>query len=252
MNYDNIFFDYISIGSMRSAAIVAPLVLEHYSASSLVDVGCGRGAWLAEWARAGVKDYVGVDGNYVDRDKLLFPVDRFVSRDLARFFDLTRKFDLAVSLEVGEHIIPEASETFVDNICRHSDAILFSAAVPGQGGTMHINERDYDFWRTHFVARGYRLFDFVRKAVCNCREVEPWYRYNCMFFARGSAIAKLSRTALASEIPSEEKIPIFAPISWRLRNAIIKRLPTPVVDYLIMVKHRLVLFHRRGENGTAK
>ena len=65
--YDGGFFDYISIGSRRSAAIVAPLVLKHYQANSVADIGCGRGAWLPEWQRAGVTDYIGVDGDYIDR-----------------------------------------------------------------------------------------------------------------------------------------------------------------------------------------
>jgi hypothetical protein len=242
-SYDDSFFDYISIGAMRSAAVVAPLVLRHYTPSSLIDIGCGRGAWLAEWDRVGVKDHIGVDGNYVDQHRLLISRDKFTSQELTKSFYLARKFDLAISLEVGEHIIPEATEIFLDNICRHADAILFSAAVPGQGGTLHVNEQNYEFWRERFVARGYRLFDFVRQAIQARGEVEPWYRYNTMFFARGVALAKLSPEALASEIKSGEEVPNFAPTIWRLRNAVIKRLPSRLVDCLIQLKYQFVLFH---------
>ena len=106
ISYDGGFFDYISIGSRRSAAIVAPLVLKHYQAKSVADIGCGRGAWLAEWQRAGVTDYIGIDGDYIDRDQLLISPGRFVTHDLTKRFDIGRRFDLVVSLEVGEHINP--------------------------------------------------------------------------------------------------------------------------------------------------
>lgn len=245
MTYNDAFFDYITIGSMRSAAIVVPVMLQHYPACSILDVGCGRGAWLAEWDRAGVKDYLGLDGNYVDRKKLLISRERFRSQELTMSFDLARKFDLAICLEVGEHIVPEATETFIDNICRHADAVLFSAAVPGQGGTGHVNEQNCEFWRGRFAARGYRLFDFVREAIHAHDMVEPWYRFNSMYFARGESIAKLSPTALASEIEDDEQIPDFAPTIWHLRNAVINRLPTPVVDRLIVLKRRYMQFRRK-------
>jgi len=238
--YDDSFFDYISIGSRRSAAIVVPLVLQHYTATSLVDIGCGRGAWLSEWERAGVADYLGIDGEYVDRDKLLIPRDRFGTQNLAKRFDIGRRFDLVVSLEVGEHIHPEATQAFVDNLCTHSDAILFSAAVPGQGGLSHINEQNYAFWRRQFGARGYRLFDVVRPKLRSKRDVEPWYRYNTMFYARGDAVDRLSKEGRAAESKPNEPVPDISPLSWRLRNAVIRHLPSLIVDRLVEAKHQFV------------
>ncbi|SEC67825.1 Methyltransferase domain-containing protein [Rhizobiales bacterium GAS188] len=238
--YDDSFFDYISIGSMRSAAIVAPLILEHYPLASLADIGCGRGAWLTKWQQAGITDYLGVDGSYVDQDNLLIARDRFVGQDLTKAFNLGRKFDLVISLEVGEHILPDATETFVDNLCSHADAILFSAAVPGQGGTFHVNEQNYEFWRQRFAARNYRLFDFLRHKIAARREVEPWFRYNSLFFARGDAVDRLSDEARASEVKLDEPVPNVAPVSWRLRNAVIRCLPTSITDWLVEVKHQFV------------
>lgn len=243
--YDDAFFDYVSIGSMRSAAIVAPLVLQHYKAASLVDIGCGRGAWLLEWQRAGLVEYLGIDGDYAGRDGLLIPDNRFASRDLTEPFDVGRRFDLVVSLEVGEHIRPDATEIFVDNLCNHSDAILFSAAVPGQGGTSHLNEQSYGFWRKRFAERGYRLFDFIRPALATRREVEPWYRYNSLFFARSTAIDRLSEEARAAEIGSGDPVPDYSSIPWRLRKAAIRRLPASVSDRLVELKHRFVLLRRK-------
>ena len=240
ITYDAGFFDYVSIGSKRSAAIVAPLVLQHYEAVSLADIGCGRGAWLPEWQRAGVVDYLGIDGDYVDLDRLFIPPDRFTTQDLTQRFYLGRRFDLVASLEVGEHITPNDTETFVDNLCTHSDAILFSAAVPGQGGLSHVNEQDYEFWRKRFSARDYRLFDFIRPKLVSCHEVEPWYRYNSLFFARAGALKRLSEEARSAEIERDQPVPDYSPILWQLRNAIIRRLPPPIYDRLVEVKHRFV------------
>jgi len=225
---------------LRSAAVVVPLILQHYRPSSVADIGCGRGAWLVEWRRAGVADWLGVDGDYVPKAGLLVPPDHFLTQDLTSHFDLGRKYDLVISLEVGEHIPPLATDIFVDNLCAHADAILFSAAVPGQGGTSHVNEQTYDFWRQRFAARGYRLFDFVRPKLVSHREVEPWYRYNSLFFARGTAVDRLSNGVRATEIKLDEPVPDFAPLSWHLRNAVIKLLPTPVADCLVQLKHLVV------------
>jgi len=238
--YDSGFFDYVSIGSRRSAAIIAPLVLRHYNAKSLADIGCGRGAWLPEWCRAGIADYIGIDGDYVDRDRLLVPRDHFMTQDLTKRFDIGRRFDLVISLEVGEHISFNDTITFVDNLCTHSDAVLFSAAVPGQGGVLHVNEQHYEFWRRHFNARGYRLFDFIRPRLASRREVEPWYRYNSLFFARAGALQRLSEEARAAEIKLDQPVPDYSPILWRLRNAVVRRLPPRIYDGLVDLKHQYV------------
>src|SRR5579864_6331461 len=97
-SYDDAFFDYISLGSQRSAAIVAPLVLRMFPAQSLCDIGSGRGAWLVEWERAGLTNYLGVDGDYLSLDHLMIPRDHFATRDLTKPFDLGRTFDLVTSL----------------------------------------------------------------------------------------------------------------------------------------------------------
>lgn len=243
--YDDKFFDYINVGARRSAAIVVPFVLRHFPAKSVCDIGCGQGAWLQAWLRCGVSDVAGVDGGYVNQDRLLFQKELFVQRDLGQAFDLGRLFDLVVSLEVGEHISPQSTETFIDNICRHGDAVLFSAAPEGQGGTQHINERSYDFWRDAFCARGYRSFDFVRGELHGTAEIEPWYRYNTLFFAKPHVVAKLSEHALSREIALETPVPDWSPISWRARKAIVRTLPAFVVDRMVEAKHRYTLWNFR-------
>ena len=62
-------------------------------------------------------------------------------RDLAQPLQIDRRFDLALSLEVAEHLPPECGSEFVQTLTDLSSVILFSAAIPFQGGTDHLNEQ---------------------------------------------------------------------------------------------------------------
>jgi 2-polyprenyl-3-methyl-5-hydroxy-6-metoxy-1,4-benzoquinol methylase len=60
--------------------------------------------------------------------------------------DLEKEFDLVVSLEVAEHLPASAADQFVNTLVKHGKKILFSAAIPGQGGQDHLNEQWPDYW----------------------------------------------------------------------------------------------------------
>ena len=237
--YDNEFFDYVERGAYRSALNVVPLVSKGLWAQSVLDVGCGRGIWLREWARAGVTDCLGVDGHYIDQTKLAIPKAHFVARDLSQPFDLGRKFDIVQSLEVAEHISDHFAEVFMDNLCRHSSVILFSAAVPGQGGEMHVNERPLEYWREKFLDRGYAAFDWIRPMISDNVAVEPWYRYNSLLFANDDAVSRLPAEIKTTRIPAGERIANFAPIGWRTRNMVLRCLPPSIVNWLAIFKHKI-------------
>jgi hypothetical protein len=184
---------------------------------------------------------MGLDGPYVPKESLLFDGTRFREADLTREIDLGRRFDLAVSLEVGEHLPTAAAPVFVRNICRAAPLVAFSAAVPGQGGEHHINEQPYAFWRSLFAANGYRAFDFVRPRIGEARAVEPWYRYNILLFVEDAAIAGLpdevSRTRIADDAP----VPDVSPLPYRVRKQILKALPVDQVTRLAVAKHRAIV-----------
>jgi len=166
----------------RSLDIVHP--------ETAVDVGCGHGAWARVLLDHGI-DTLGVDGDYVDRAALLIPPDRFVARDLARGFNLDRTFDLAISMEVGEHLPPGWTDGFVQELTRIAPVVLFSAAIPMQGGTQHVNERWQSEWAARFAARGYDVFDVVRPRVWTDSDVEMWYSQNTLLYVRGDLVAGL-------------------------------------------------------------
>jgi Methyltransferase domain len=147
-----------------------------------VDVGCGRKTWLSVFAEHGIADAVGMDGDYVDRRTLLIPPDRFVAHDLTTPLRLHRTFDLVVSLEVAEHLPVACAGEFVASLTSLGSAVLFPAAVPGQGGTHHVNERWQDYWAALFAQRGYGVVDCVRWTAWARHDVEPWYEQNTLLY----------------------------------------------------------------------
>ena len=206
--YSQDFYDYIDSGSRASARAVAALVLKEMKIASLLDVGAGHGAWAAEWMAAGVKDVLAVDGDYVDRDRLAIPSPNFQAHDLSTPLDLQRKFDLVQTLEVAEHLPAAKADLFVDNLARHGDVILFSAAVPHQGGEHHVNEQPPEYWREKLKARGFAVFDFIRPRLAGRDEVMPWYRFNTYIYANQAGQRRLSPAMLATRVPDDRPLTI--------------------------------------------
>jgi SAM-dependent methyltransferase len=234
--YSSEFFDYIDLGSRASARLVARLLLDEMSVDSLLDVGSGHGAWAAEWLSAGVKDVVAVDGAYVRPDQLAIPKDRFVAHDLSSTLDLRRRFDLVQSLEVAEHINPEHADLFVDNLTRHGDVVLFSAAVPHQGGEHHVNEQPPEYWRARFAQRGYDVFDWVRPRIVDRREIKAWYRYNSLIYANPAGQSRLSASMLESRVPADQPLRIGGDFAWTMRRAAVRLIPTNLVKPIAKAK----------------
>jgi SAM-dependent methyltransferase len=244
--YDALFFDYLEQGAIRSARTIVPIVCRALQVRSVLDVGCGAGAWLSVYRENGIDDVLGVDGQYVNRDRLLIPAERFQAVDVSRSFDLNRRFDLVQSLEVAEHIPPDASRTMIDNLVRHGSHVLFSAAVPGQGGENHINERTYEFWRALFAAHGFSAYDIVRPRLRSEDNVEPWYAYNTVLYAHATAESALPEDIRRLRVPDGGTIPNVAPAWFRARAAVLRRLPVSVVSRLAVFKHR-VMVARKAE-----
>ena len=186
--YDRTFYTRIYEASLRSARAVCPVVLSMVPAKSVIDVGCGVGTWLKAFQENGVSEILGMDGDHVERSQLLIPPDRFCPQDLTRFIPAPRRYDLAVSLEVGEHLPASSAEPFVSTLVGMSDVVLFSAAIPGQGGTNHINEQWPTYWRDLFRKHDYLMIDCLRERIWTQPEVEFYYSQNMFFCVRGAAL----------------------------------------------------------------
>lgn len=147
----------------------------------VLDVGCGSGAWAFEFLKRGV-DAVGVD-HYVDKKDVLLDKSQYRDIDLTSSFDLGQ-FDLAVCMEVAEHIHDKYSEHLVSTLCQHSDIVLFSAAIPYQGGYKHINEQPPEYWQWRFLNNCYVCLDILRERYWYDQAVNPYYRNNMYLYVK--------------------------------------------------------------------
>lgn len=190
---------------------------------SVLDVGCGTGTWLKVFRDSlGLFDILGLDGSYLDRGQLEIEESMFMEWDLRHPFDLGRGFDLVICLEVAEHLPESSAADLVDSLCRHSNRILFSAAIPGQGGQNHLNEQWSEYWQAHFLRRGYNLVDAVRPKIWNEEEVDIWYRQNIFLFLKQNDLQVGKHSIQMAEIHPE---------LWRLKIEALSKLSEEVEGF---------------------
>ncbi|MBB4375124.1 SAM-dependent methyltransferase [Bradyrhizobium sp. cir1] len=248
--YSEDFFEYIDRRAISSAKEFAKLLVPLLQPSSVLDVGCGRGAWLREWKAAGVKTAKGVDGPYVRVDSLHIPREDFSPVNLSIPFRLGHKFDLVTSFEVAEHLDPSSSDTFISSLTAHADLVAFSAATPGQGGENHINERSLAFWQERFASLSYEAYDIIRLAMKSNGEVEPWYRFNTILYAKRDIVDRLP-TAVRNTRIAPNDIDEVGDLGWRLRKVCLRPLPVSAVTILAKFNYlRLNRAHRRKLSKT--
>jgi SAM-dependent methyltransferase len=187
--YDQGFYSMQIDESLQSAKIVAPLVMRLAKVSSVIDVGCGLGGWLRAFSENGVPRVRGIDGSYVDTSNLYMPPECFTAVNLTEPIKIDEHFDLALCLEVAEHLPGRFSAQLVRGLTDLAPIVLFSAAVPGQGGTGHVNEQWPEYWRRLFEARDFAMLDAIRPLIREDCRVKWWYRQNIVMFASKAAIS---------------------------------------------------------------
>ncbi len=191
--YGTDFFEERHGRTQHAARTVLEIVAEIMpKIGSAVDVGCGVGTWLSVLAERGTAEIQGVDGHWVDEAQLVIPRGAFLKRDLGQPFTLARRYDLAISLEVAEHLPPERAASFVRLLTDLADVILFSAAIPLQGGRGHVNEQWPEFWVGLFQALRYEVFDVIRPRIWADTTIPSWYRQNTLLLVRGTRVATLN------------------------------------------------------------
>ncbi len=180
--YRSGFFQRQNSTSARSASRIVPFITDLIAPKSVLDVGCGSGAWSRAFLENDVPSLRAIDGDYA-RSSLLIDDAHFTSVNLANFDGNLGTFDLVACIEVAEHLDVDRAAGFVQLLCKHSPAVLFSAATPGQGGTHHVNEQPLSYWTEHFAQCGYRLFDIIRPVFWYDDTVQWWHRQNMVIFA---------------------------------------------------------------------
>jgi SAM-dependent methyltransferase len=188
--YDAGFFDVQRWTSEASAEVILPIVLDLLEPASLVDVGCGVGTWSKVALDRGL-DVLGIDADYVDRSALVIPEASFATADLTQPLEIDRRFDLAISLEVGEHLPPAVARQFVSDLVKLAPAVLFSAAIFHQGGHLHLNEQPQSYWAGLFEEHGYVPADVVRPVVWDDPRVFRWYAQNTLLYLPAADLERL-------------------------------------------------------------
>ncbi|HMP74749.1 MAG TPA: methyltransferase domain-containing protein [Kiritimatiellia bacterium] len=199
--YDGAFYASFEETSLHSARVLVPLVMDLVKAQSVADVGCGLGVWLSVFREFGASSVMGFDGDYVDRARLRIPPECFRPTELAKAQFVGTTFDLAVSLEVAEHLPPESSTHFVSFLTSLAPVLLFSAAIPEQPGTAHINPRWHSFWHAEFRAKGYRVYDPFRPTLWHNERVSLHYRQNVFLYAKEEWLDRDPRAAKIKVLP---------------------------------------------------
>jgi 2-polyprenyl-3-methyl-5-hydroxy-6-metoxy-1,4-benzoquinol methylase len=181
-----------AIHNFSAAKQILPFLFKLKHFNSVLDVGCGTGTWLAIAKELGINEFLGIDGINLNQEELKIPMNNFINCDLTSPINLNKKFDLLLCLEVAEHLPPENAGTFVEELTRHSDFIVFSAAIPNQGGQNHLNEQWPDYWQKLFFKNGYYPSEIIRNYFWDNKDVEWWYKQNIIIYASKSMLSSLN------------------------------------------------------------
>lgn len=218
------YFEIIKEGAARSAEVIVPLLLELIQPRRVIDIGCGPGTWLAAFQRHGACEVWGVDGDYLSEEQLDIPRDRFIAWDLTKPLQLQQRFDLAMSLEAAEHLPEACAGDFVASLTRLAPVVLFSAAIPHQGGRHHINEQWPYYWVELFRNRDYCVIDCLRKKVWDNQQVEWWYAQNILLFVDNQYVKSRPGLQKERDLTNETQLALVHPkkylelIAWSVRE----------------------------------
>jgi len=231
--YSPKWFDKQKGGAYTSAEIVLPIVIDFVSPKSAIDIGCGLGMWLEFLSKNGVSDILGIDGAWVEKSRLHILSDRFQMIDIAKHFSVGRKADLAICLEVGEHLPESASDDLIRSLTEIAPVVLFSAAIPHQPGTNHINGQWPEFWANIFKKYGYIPVDCIRRRVWMNPAVEYWYAQNSILYVKESELMHYPKLAQEVAWGYSSALPLVHP-----RRYFYALKPSPTIFFRIKRKIR--------------
>ena len=160
---------------------IVPEIIKIINPKSVLDVGCGTGTFLHCFKKSGIKDVLGIDGPWANKELLHkhLALDEFQEIDLSNEeFNLNKKFDLVMSLEVANHLEEKRADIFVKNLVNSGEVILFSSAAPFQGGDHQINFQWLSYWEQKFLEHDYVIKDVLRPIFWNNPKIYCWYKQN--------------------------------------------------------------------------
>lgn len=219
--YDEDFYSQQYEGSLKSAREILCEIKKIFpQIQSVVDVGCGVGTWLKAWKEINENmTILGLDGNKVTQSYSFLKSNEYQQVDLTDNVSSIIKnlnlggggYDLVQSLEVAEHLDKQYSKNFVTLLTSLSKIILFSAAIPYQGGVHHVNEQPPKYWADLFMDHDYFCFDILRDCLWNNTNIDYWYRQNILLFIHKDKIDELENLSFT---PTKHPRYLIAPELW--------------------------------------
>lgn len=245
VGYSRAFYEQESASSGLAARVMVPLISKVVRPTSVVDVGCGVGAFLREFESAGITDLEGVEGDWIREVRLAVDPSRIRIEDISAGLNVDRTFDLALCLEVAEHLSPESGDKLIESLTRLAPVVAFSAAVPMQGGTNHLNEQWPRYWAARFWRCGFVPLDCLRRALVRETSVPEHYAQTLVLYVDGRIAAADSRFQDISRV-DPERLSVLVCVRRRPRlSKVINILPPPL-------RERAFLLGRRATNGKAE
>jgi len=187
--YDKRYNDFLEAAASKSTGPMAATIKRIFKPNSVIDVGCGTGALLAQLKQNGFKlrglEYS--DAGIASCRERGLHVEKF---DLESEEAIEGSWDLTVSFEVAEHLPESMADNYVRVITQFSPVVIMSAATVGQGGKDHVNEQPHEYWIAKMRRRS---FDYDEETSHQVRAewaengVAPWYVNNAMIFRRRMA-----------------------------------------------------------------
>lgn len=229
--YTNKFFGRRQVQAWNAASRIVPNVLEIIQPTSVIDIGCATGEFLAVFREHGIEDILGIDGAYVPRSQLVIPQENFIPLDLNRPFTLDRTYDLVVCLETAEHLSPQSADDFIASLTLLASIILFSAAIPYQRGHGHLNEQWPEYWADLFKQHGFVPVDTLRRNIWHDREIPYWYRQNMLFFCADEALAGNEKLTQAYQVTNPDALSIVHPEMYLECNTKDLRILRHILNY---------------------
>lgn len=164
------------------AKTIVPLAMAIAKPKVVCDWGCNYGNWLSECKKLGAEVH-GFDGMPFTPHKAKILESEYTMADFEEEIPV-RECDLAICVEVAEHLTKDRSDPLVDALTASAPVVVFSGATPGQGGHGHINERPHSYWHAKFLRRGYLLHDCIRWCINDDPEMYPWYSKNVFVYSK--------------------------------------------------------------------
>jgi SAM-dependent methyltransferase len=211
LTYSTKFYEEMKDTNLSSAYVITPLIIDLIQPKSVVDVGCGTGIWLKAFLEKGITNIVGIDGEWVKEDMLVIPKESFKIQNFEEPFTIKHSADLAVCLEVGEHVSNEAAHALVSNLTGIAPVILFSAAIPFQGGSRHINEQWPEYWEKKFQEKGFVPVDCIRRKVWDDKRVSFFYAQNILVYVKKDALSSYPKLHHEREMGHDKALPMVHP-----------------------------------------